>query len=340
MSQKVIWRSPSNIAIVKYWGKKNVQQGINPSLSFSLKNSFTETEISYSEKSSDDQISAKFYFDGKNNPEFEKRILKYFDNISDQLEVFKKYHLEINSKNTFPHSAGIASSASAMSSLALALLSIEKDTKETNFQQASNLARLGSGSACRSVYGGFAIWGEIHGLKDSSDNYAIPFPYKLHPIFKNLQDSILVVRSGKKSVSSSAGHRLMENHPMKDARIKQANEHCIELLDILQNGDFDRFTEICENEALTLHGLMMNSSPSFILMQSETLSIIQKIRAFRTQTGEKLCFTLDAGPNVHLIYPAKNKEIIRQFIKEELLVSCEGNQWIDDEMGSGPQKVI
>ncbi len=337
---KVTWRSPSNIAIVKYWGKKNVQQPINPSLSFSLSNSYTETEISYSAKISTDKISAKFFFDGQHQPDFEKRILKYFDTIYDQLAVFKKYHLKINSKNTFPHSAGIASSAAAMSSLALALLSIEKDTNETTFRKASSLARLGSGSACRSVYGKFTIWGKLNEVENSSDDFAIPFPYKLHPIFENLQDSILIIRSGKKSVSSSAGHNLMNNHPFKETRIKQATKHCIELLEVLQNDDFARFAEICENEALTLHGLMMNSSPSFILIEPETLSVIQKIREFRAQTKQNVCFTLDAGPNIHLIYPRENKEIIRQFIEEELLVYCENKQWIDDEMGSGPRKIV
>lgn len=340
---KVSWQSPSNIAIVKYWGKKGIQQGINPSISFTLSKSFTETEIRYRAKQSSKNIAFKFYFNGEHKPDFEKRILIYFESIQNRLELFKHFELEIHSKNTFPHSAGIASSASAMSSLVLGLLSIENTIhnipENEFFQKASNLSRLASGSAARSVYGGFTLWGNLANIQNSSDEYAIPFTGQLHSDFQNLQDSILIVRADKKEVSSSEGHKLMDNHPEKEARIAQANRHIKELVGILKNGGFNRFAEICEQEALGLHRLMMTSTPSFILMQAETLAIIQKIRAFRKKTDLKLCFTLDAGPNIHLIYPAKNKDKIREFIQEELLVYCDNNSWIDDKMGNGPRLI-
>ena len=131
----------------------------------------------------------------------------------------------------------------------------------------------------------------------------------------------------------------MDNHPDKNARILQAKGNCKELVTILKEGDFSRFAEICEEEALSLHRLMMTSTPSFILMQPETLAIIQKIREYRKNTKQKLCFTLDAGPNIHLIYPTENKAEIRDFIHQELLVYCENKRWIDDEIGSGPQQI-
>lgn len=341
---RIIWRSPSNIAIVKYWGKKGIQQGINPSISFTLSNSYTETEILYHKKKSDNKIDFKFYFERAQKPDFEKRILTYFESIHSRLELFKHFELEIYSKNTFPHSAGIASSASAMSSIVLALLSIEKTIKDIPekefYKRASDLSRLASGSAARSIYGGFTLWGKLASIKKTSDDYAIPFTGTLHPIFKNLQDSILIVRSGKKEVSSSAGHKLMDNHPDKEIRIREANEHCKELVNILKIGDFFRFSEICEQEALSLHRLMMTSNPSFVLMQAETLAIIQKIREYRKQTSQNICFTLDAGPNIHLIYPDEYKKDVRDFIRKELLIYCENNRWIDDEMGSGPKQIV
>jgi diphosphomevalonate decarboxylase len=340
---KVIWRSPSNIAIIKYWGKKGIQQGINPSISFSLSSSYTETEIQYQLKTNAEGISIKFFFEGERKLDFEKRILNYLTSVQSRFELLKKYELRINSKNTFPHSAGIASSASAMSSLVLGLLSIEqriKNIPEQEFlKQASGLSRLASGSAARSVYGGFTLWGKLDGIQDSSDDCAIPFLEKIHPVFQKLNDSILIVHAGKKAVSSSEGHRLMENHPFKEARIQQATIHCKDLISVLKDGDFSRFAEICENEALSLHGLMMNSNPSFILMQPETLSVIQKVRAFRETTGEKICFTLDAGPNVHLIYPAEEQDEIKDFIRKELLVHCKNRDWIDDKLGAGPQQI-
>lgn len=340
---KVIWQSPSNIAIVKYWGKKGIQKGINASLSFTLSNSYSETEILYQEKQSSKDIAIRFYFKGEHKPDFETRILSYFESIQNRLKLFKHYELEIHSKNTFPHSAGIASSASAMSSIVLGLLTIEKTIQHIPdkefFQKASEFSRLASGSAARSVYGGFNLWGKLNGIQNSSDDYAIPFTGKLHPVFRNLNDSILIVQSGKKAVSSTAGHKLMDNHPEKEARIQQANGHAKDLIRVLQNGDFDRFAAICEKEALRLHQLMMTSTPSFVLMQPETLAIIQKVREFRERTAQKLCFTLDAGPNIHLIYPAENKDKIRDFIHNELLVYCEDNSWIDDKMGVGPRQI-
>ncbi len=342
MNKKVIWRSPSNIAIVKYWGKKGNQIGINPSISFSLSESYTETEIRYIEKKSKG-ISMKFYFESQRKADFEDRISKYFHSIKNDFRLFEKYHLEIHSKNTFPHSAGIASSASAMSSLALGLVSIEKESgfisEDGFYRKSSHYSRLASGSAARSVYGGFTLWGKLNSIEASSDEYAIPLSTEIHPVFQNLHDSILMIKADKKEVSSTTGHKLMDQHPFKEARILQATNHCKELMKVLNQGNFNRFTEICELEALSLHGLMMNSKPSFILMEAETLAAIKKIRNFRKISGSKLCFTLDAGPNIHLIYPDEEKEKVQQFIREELLVYCKDKKWIDDRIGNGPLSV-
>ncbi|PKP32034.1 MAG: diphosphomevalonate decarboxylase [Bacteroidetes bacterium HGW-Bacteroidetes-17] len=338
----VKWQSPSNIAIVKYWGKKGIQIPMNPSISFSLSNAVTETEIVYTPKQNTEEVSLDFYFNGTRNHAFEDRFLKYLTQIKSEFKLLTQFHLSINSKNTFPHSAGIASSASSMSSMVLCLLSIEHKEKQLSkdafLKKASYLSRLASGSACRSVYPGFSLWGKTSVLHSSSDEYAVPLS-EIHPVFNDLQDSILIVNSKQKKISSSAGHLLMELHPFKEARIEQANQHATQLIKALKLGDFASFIRLCETEALSLHAMMMTSNPSYVLMEANSLKIIEKIRQFRNDSGFDLCFTLDAGPNIHLLYPKLIKEEIIKFIKAELLVYCESDNWIVDEMGNGPKKL-
>ncbi len=335
--EKVIKRSPSNIALIKYWGKKGNQIPANPSLSFTLSKSYTETEIIYYPKK-DKGISIEFLFEGKKNEHFEQKIKVYLEKIVPFFPFLNKLHLKINSKNSFPHSTGIASSASSMSALALCLCEIEKkhyDTLRTNedfLQKASFIARLGSGSAARSVFSYAATWGEFVENPVSSDEYASPLLFELHPIFKNYHDAILIVSSKTKKVSSSAGHALMPKHPFAKARFNQAKNNLKLLLKALETGNQNVFIEIVENEALTLHALMMSSSPGYILMEPATLQIIEKIRQYRQKTGIKLCFTLDAGPNVHLLYTVNDSDKVEKFIEKELSAYCENNLWIKDEI--------
>jgi diphosphomevalonate decarboxylase len=344
--KKVAWRSPSNIALVKYWGKHGIQLPQNPSLSFTLQSSFTEMQIAFAEAKG---LQIDFYFEGKENEKFKQKIINFIKSLENQdsikYDFLKNIYLKIDSTNSFPHSAGIASSASSMSALALCLCSIEQEIKGLTFdsasffRQASFLARLASGSACRSVYGGATVWGETPILAGSSDEYAIRFPFDLHPVFQDFRDSILIVSSSEKSVSSRAGHALMNHHPFAEVRYKQANTNLVALIDALKAGDMENFIKIVENEALTLHGLMMNSEPSFILLHSNTLKIIEKIREFRQVTGLSVCFTLDAGPNVHLLYPQKEELRIKQWIEYELSAFCENRYYIHDQVGEGAEQI-
>ncbi|MEK9584005.1 MAG: diphosphomevalonate decarboxylase, partial [Flavobacteriaceae bacterium] len=118
-------------------------------------------------------------------------------------------------------------------------------------------------------------------------------------------------------------------------RFAQANDHLAKLLAVLRGGDLDQFIEIVELEALSLHAMMLSSTPSYILMQPGTLSIIQCIRTFRAKTNIPVCFTLDAGANVHVLYPAENKDDIIDLIDNELAAFCEDGQYLLDECGIG-----
>jgi len=332
------WKCPSNIALVKYWGKRDFQKPMNPSLSFVLQNAFTETSV---ELHKDGNRKVEYFFEGVDSP-FGERIETYLNHISGQIHWINKYNFRIYSHNSFPHSAGIASSASSFGAMALCLTELDfihsgKETHHPEFwQKASELARMGSGSACRSVYPGFSVWGKNQLFESSSDEFAMPLTEGVHPVFSGLRDAILMVDSGAKKVSSSVGHRLMDEHHYQRSRIAQAHENVNELYLALLTGDQEKFISIVENEALSLHAMMMTSNPSFLLLKPNSLELLNRIQHFREKAKIPVCFTIDAGPNIHLLYFQENEPDVKAFIERELLTFCENGKWIDDRINSLP----
>lgn len=342
----ISWRSPSNLAIIKYWGKYGRQLPQNPSISLTLNSAFTETTLEYRPKTGvHDGISLDFYFENKPNEAFKAKLVKFLESITDIFPFLRQLDLTIRSYNSFPHSAGIASSASSMSALALCLCSLEHqlfgtlENNQTYRQKASFVSRLGSGSACRSIYPKMAVWGEVGAIENSSNLYAISYADETHDIFKSCHDDILIASRGEKSVSSSAGHQLMEGNIYAENRYTQARQRLLSLIDILKSGDFEAFGIISENEALTLHALMMTSNPSYILMRPNSLAMIEKVRQFRNDTQTPLYFSLDAGPNLHLLYPDEVAGTVKTFIESELKPLCENGEIIEDKAGEGPLEV-
>lgn len=341
----VSWQSPSNIAFVKYWGKKGQQLPVNPSLSLTLSQAYTETKLTALPRQAEGIPDLDFWFEGKQNAAFGERMNLFLKSIIDIFPWLGQVNLKLETRNTFPHSAGIASSASAFSALALCLCSLDAELNgiiltETEFRfKASFIARLGSGSACRSLFPGLTVWGITNALPGSSDQVAVPVT-DFHPVFKTLRDTIIIVNSQEKAVSSTEGHSRMIDHPFAKARISQAGKNVTDLLEAIKNGDKKTFIKIVENEALTLHALMMTSDKGFILMHPETLRIITRIQQLRNETGLDICFTLDAGPNVHIIYFGDQIEQIDKFIVEDILKNNKQNIRIDDYYGSGPVKMV
>lgn len=342
---KVAWRSPSNIALIKYWGKYGRQLPRNPSISMTLKNCYTDTVMEYRFGSTNSGPLLDFKFQGKKDDVFAARIMHYLDDISGEKPFLKNLEMKVNSSNSFPHSAGVASSASSMSALVLCLLVAESriagfENDEKDFlKQASSFSRLASGSAARSLFGGFVLWGESAYMPESSSKYAVPVT-GVAPVFQTYRDAVMIVSSKKKTMASTKGHKLMEDHPFAQERYGQARVNLSQMIDILRNGDQMGFAELLEHEALTLHSLMMSSIPGYIEIKANTINIIDRIRAYRDKSGVPLAFTLDAGPNVHILYPEQDKEEVIYFIKHELADLCENNKWIDDELGSGPERLI
>ena len=340
------WRSPSNIAIVKYWGKHGLQLPRNPSLSLTLSAAFTETLLEYEMKDHDNgQVDLEFLFNEEPNEAFSTKTRDFLNSLTGVFPFLKQLKLTLRTANSFPHSAGIASSASSMSALALCLCSLEDvlfgtlSDASAYDQKASWVARLGSGSACRSIFPQAAVWGQTGLVPGSSDEYGTSVEAMLHPVFKTLHDDILIVSADEKKVSSRAGHALMDGNPYAAPRYEQARARLGMLLDALRAGDLETFGKIAEDEALTLHALMMSSNPSYLLMQPNSLRIIEKIRDYRAQTKHPLYFTLDAGPNIHLIYPEEIISDVRGFIETDLRGLCENGWIIDDWVGDGPEEV-
>ena len=323
------WMAPSNIAFVKYWGKRENQIPANSSLSMTLSECRTITQTHFIPS---DHLKVELFLDGKENPAFSKKIFNYVEKLIPLLPVLSKVHLKIETSNTFPHGTGIASSASGMAAIALTMTDFLYHcsglSKTLDFyKEASFLARLGSGSACRSLFGGFTTWGEY-----SSNEFATPL--EVHESFKNLNDSILVVSSEEKKVSSTSGHGLMNDHFYAERRFTQANFNLNRCVSALQSGDMDLLGSILESEALSLHAMMLTSPSPYILLLPNTLKAIEILLQFRRDTKIPVYFTLDAGPNLHLIYPESDKKNVLTFINSEL--SHLSEMIIHDRLGDGP----
>lgn len=324
---------PSNIALIKYWGKFANQIPANPSISYTLNHCKTNTRMKFF---AGEEFSVKTFLAGKEEVSFAEKIEKYFKNIEAYLPWILKGSFEIHTENTFPHSSGIASSASGFGAIAKCLVEMESvfnQPSAESLKKASFLARLGSGSACRSLYNGLVVWGETPEVKGSSDLFAVPYPHEeIHPIFKDFNDWVLLIHEGQKSVSSTVGHGLMNTNPYAERRFQEAKENFVPMKAILKNGDLEKFISLVEHEALTLHAMMMMSEPAFILMKTGTIEVINKIWEFRKETHLPLFFTLDAGANVHLLFPNKNQNTntIKDFIEKELLPHTQNGGVVKD----------
>lgn len=336
-STEVLVSCPSNIALLKYWGKYPQQIPANPSISYTLNHCKTETTIVFG---AGEKFSVKTFLAGNEEPKFAEKIEKYFRSIEPYLPWILQGNYTIHTHNTFPHSSGIASSASGFGAIAKALMGIDFQLSPDNgrinedrWRKASFLARLGSGSACRSLYDGLVVWGETPEVQGSSDLYAVKYPdAEIHEVFKDFNDWVLLIHEGQKSVSSTVGHGLMNTNPYAERRFQEARDNFIPMKEILKTGDLQRFISLVEHEALTLHAMMMMSQPAFILMKTGTMQVIHKVWEFRKETGLPLFFTLDAGANIHLLFPKQDSESITHFIEQELLQHTQNGGVVKDTM--------
>lgn len=308
-------QAPSNIAFIKYWGKKESQIPMNPSVSLTLTHCKTINQF----KVIPGNGTLNFTFhEESNSTAFSIKIQKLFALIKTEYPELNSFDFIVRSENTFPHSSGIASSASGMASFVYGIFHVLQQMKNVNRtllnQKISYYSRLGSGSACRSIEGPFVQWGQMEGFKDSSNDFGVIS--ENHPSLNNLCDSILIVSKNPKKISSSEGHRLMQQNPYSPIRYERAKNKAIDMLDFLKSGDFSKIGEMIEQEALELHALMLTGDKPYFLMEPNSLHLIQAIVEFRKNTLIPVYFTLDAGPNLHLLYPAQVKSEVLNWIDQ------------------------
>ena len=312
-----------NIAFIKYWGNRDevMRLPANGSISMNLDTLYTRTTVTFSSDIRQNviQINGK-----KADPAAKSRITDWLDDL---IRYF--YHkgwlkeapgnVEIISENSFPTGAGIASSASAFAALTLATfaaLGIDADEAEL-----SRCARRGSGSACRSVPGGFCEW-DRGGAEDES------YAYSLAPASHwNLKDLIAVISGKHKKVGSSKGHGAAGTSPFQSERVRTAPERIAICRKAIIEKDFNSLADVSEQDMLIMHSVMMTQEPPLFYWEPATIHVIKAVREWRAEGLE--CFaTIDAGPNVHVICTAESAPGLRERLEK--------TRGIREVLSSGP----
>lgn len=320
-----------------------MQLPANPSISLSLGDLYAETTVTLEHGNVSGKPAFSVLVDGARKLGFEPKIEAFLKRLWPDFSVVQECHLHIQTSNNFPHGTGIASSAAGFGALALCIADLQQQHTGTIYpdliQQASSMARLGSGSACRSLYAEPAVWGENDTVPGSSDLYAVPFDREIAVPLNDLMDAVLIVDAGEKSVSSTEGHSLLAGNPYAETRYQVAVSNLARIADTMVKGNIRSFISIVESEALQLHAMMMVSSPYYLLVKPNTVAIIEKIWQYRESTGLPVMFTLDAGANVHLLFAREDREKVVNFIETELLVYCQNRQYLCSCTGKAPEKI-
>ena len=313
---KITAISPSNIAFIKYWGKKDevLRLPENGSLSMCLSNLLTTTTVDFSKDYRDDLISVKSptdRIDKKShvryfgNDEENRRIVKFIDLIRKMAGINLK--AKVVSQNNFPSGTGLSSSASGFAALSLA--ASKAAGLNLNEKELSILARQGSGSACRSVSDGFVQW--LDG-NSSEESYAVSlFPAN----YWEIADVVAIVSSDKKDVSSTEGQKLVSSSPFFNIRLQNIKAKLELAKKLLKQKNFPLFGELLEAEALELHAVMLTSQPSLIYWTPGTLKIMKLTKKWRRE-GLEAYFTINTGQDVHLICEQKNINSVQEKLKE------------------------
>lgn len=234
----------------------------------------------------------------------QRRVSSFLDRV--RALAGRQMYARVVSQNNFPTGAGIASSAAAFAALALAATTAIG--LELGEAQLSRLARTGSGSACRSIPGGFVEWHE--GANDA-DSYAISIAPAGHWA---LVDCVAVLKSGHKPVGSTEGHKLANTSPLQHARVADTPRRLEACRRAILSKDFTALAEIIEHDSNLMHAVMMTSRPALFYWEPASLKVMQAVRGWRSE-GIPVAYTLDAGPNVHVLCEASAASIIVERLK-------------------------
>lgn len=306
-----------NIALIKYWGNLNDEINLpaNNSISMVMSGVSTKTTVEFGSKLNNEIIIN----DKKATGEKARRVDDHIQRIL-KLDN-RKTNYKIVSKNDFPTGAGLASSASGFAALTVAAcdaLAMKFDTR-----RLSIIARHGSGSACRSIHSGFVEW---ISSQNSEDSYAEQIAPEDHI---DLADLVAIVETHEKKVSSKEGHRSAINNPYFKARLSELTKIIPLMRNAIKNKDFQTIGELAEHDCLSMHSVMMTSNPMLLYWQPETIKVINKVVDVRA-LGLECYFTIDAGPNVHVLCRQENADEIKEKLKsvkgvKDIIVNNAGN---------------
>jgi diphosphomevalonate decarboxylase len=302
------WRATavanSNIALIKYWGNRDQELRLpsNPSLSMNLASLTTTTHVEFDPALTADVL----ILDGRAvTGAGRERVSRFLDQVrAITSEAFKTPEVSglfarVDSRNNFPAGAGLASSASGFAALAVAATAAAG--LQLSEVELSRLARLGSGSACRSVPAGFVEW--ALGADDRS-SYATSIAPADH---WDLRDIVALIDVEHKAVGSTEGHAVADTSPLQAARVATAPDRLAQARSAVLGRDFAALADVVERDSLMMHAVMITSAPSLMYWQPATVAIMQAVVQWRAN-GLAACTTIDAGPNVHVICTAEAAE--------------------------------
>ena len=312
-----------NIAFIKYWGNRddNLRLPVNGSISMNLAGLETRTTVNWDEKRVNDELTLN---GSRLTGLGMERVSAFLDLVRQMAGIHSC--AEVTSESNFPSGAGIASSAAAFAALALA--ATRAAGLDLNEADLSRLARHGSGSACRSIPAGFVEWQMGTG---EADSYAVSIAAPGH---WDLADCIAVLSSKQKSTGSTEGHALAGTSPLQSARVADAPRRLEICRKAILQRDFAAIAEIVELDSDMMHAVMMTSHPGLFYWQSATLTVMYAIREAR-EKGLPVCYTIDAGPNVHVITEAGEAGHV-----SDLLRSLPGVREVRVAHVGGPAKLV
>jgi diphosphomevalonate decarboxylase len=294
----------SNIAFIKYWGNRDatLRLPLNNSISMNLDHATTITTVAFDAALNDDEIVIG---DQKANAAQRARVVAHLDRVRALAQI--ETRARVHSRNTFPMGVGIASSASAFAALSLA--ATRAAGLDLSERELSILARQGSGSACRSIPAGFVEW---QAGTSSADSYAVQLA---PPSFWDLRDVIAVVSTTEKHVGSTEGHAAATSSPFLAERLKGLPARLARVRHAIAARDLATLGSAIEEDAIELHMIAMTSRPPIFYWSPGMVRVIQAVHHWRAE-GLGVYFTLDAGPNVHLICEARDADAVAARARE------------------------